>query len=185
MIWSWSRKKWRMKALHSVLLTSTLAISSFAQDAKTNAVPDQSKTNQSVITLLASAAEVSAPMVFTNGYLAQPERTELPAGGKAVFSFAATNAGDYLIKVLVDGEGEDSNSFYVNVDAQPEDPMMIWDFDVTSGYQERTVSWRGNGTPESNEIVPKKFKLTVGAHKLIIIGREPAGLKTISICPVE
>jgi hypothetical protein len=122
-------------------------------------------------------------MVLTDGYISQPERTELPAGGKAVFNFTITNAGTYVLKALVKGEGEDVNSFYVNIDAQPEDPMMICDFEVTNGFEERTVSWRGNGTPEADEIVPKKFNLTAGKHKLIIVGREPGQLKSISIRP--
>jgi hypothetical protein len=54
---------------------------------------------------------------------------------------------------------------------------------VTSGFEERTVSWRGKGTAESDEIVPKRFNLSAGAHKLIIVGREPAQLKSISIRP--
>jgi hypothetical protein len=88
-----------------------------------------------------------------------------------------------VVQALVNAPGEDANSFYVNVDAQPEDPLMIWDFEVTNGFEERTVSWRGNGTPESDEIAPKRFNLAAGAHKLILVGREPAQLKSITVRP--
>jgi hypothetical protein len=176
-------KNYRMKTASALLLTCSLAIPSFAQAAITNAppAPASNRVTRVTLTLPASAAVVSAPLILTNGCLSQPERTELPDGGKAVFNFTVTEAGNYVLQALVNAPGEDSNSFYVNMDAPPEDPAMIWDIDMTSGFEERTVSWRGNGTPESDEIVPKRFKLTAGAHKLIIVGREPAELKRITV----
>jgi hypothetical protein len=182
-------KNCRMKIFSALLLTCALAIPSFAQISTitvTSTAPPSPASNQvtqAALTLPASAAAVTAPLVLTNGCISQPEKTELPGGGKAVFSFTITNAGNYLIQAMVDAPGEDSNSFYVNVDAQPEDPMMIWDIEVTNGFEERTVSWRGNGDANSDEIVPKRFNLTAGAHKLIIVGREPTQLKSISIRP--
>ena len=124
----------------------------------------------------------TAPLVLTNGYIEQPEQTELPQGGKAILNFTLTNAGTYVITAIVNAESEDKNSFFLNIDAQPEDPMMIWDMDPTTGFEERTVSWRGNGDANNDEISPKKFTLSAGAHKLIVIGREPMQLKSISIC---
>ena len=181
------RKNRRMKILSPILLACALAAPSFAEDAKTNSTSEKSssaKGKQPVVTLSVSTAEVTAPLVLTNGCISQPEKTELPAGGKAVYNFTITNAGNYLIKAMVNAPEEDSNSLYVNIDAQPEDPAMIWDIvDVTSGFEERTVSWRGKGTPEQDEIVPKHFKLSAGAHKLIVVGREPAQWKSISILP--
>ena len=174
-----------MRIFSTVLLAWMLGISTFAQDSDTNAMPDQSsstnKTAKDTLTFPVSVGVVTAPLVLTNGYIEQPEQTELPEGGKAAYDFTITNAGNYLIQAMVDAPAEDSNSFYVNVDTQPEDPAMIWDIDPTTGFEERTVSWRGNGTPESDEIVPKRFNLTAGAHKLIIVGREPTKLKSITI----
>jgi hypothetical protein len=122
---------------------------------------------------------------LTNGCLSQPESTELPGGGKAVFSFTITNAGNYVIETTVNAPAEDSNSFYVNVDTPPQDPAMIWDIEVTSGFEKRTVNWRGKGDVDSDEFVPKRFTLSAGAHQLIIVGRESAAeLKSISLRPV-
>jgi hypothetical protein len=174
-----------MKTISALFLAGSVAISSFAQGTNTNAAPPppSNQVAQAALTLPASAAVVTAPLTFANGFVSQPDRTELPEGGKAVFNFTITNAGHYVLRALVNAPGEDANSFYVNVDAPPEDPAMIWDIDVTGGFEERTVSWRGNGTPESDEIAPKRFNLTAGAHKLIIIGREPAELKSITLQP--
>jgi len=175
-----------MKIFSPILLACVLAIPSFAQDAKTNAMPDQaSSTNKMgapVATFPASAGTITAPFVVTNGILSQPDMTELGDGGKAVYNFSITNAGNYLILGMVSAEDDTMNSFFVNVDAQPDD-MMIWDIDLTKGFEERTVNWRGNGAADSGEFVPKRFKLSAGAHKLIIVGREPAQLKSISIRP--
>ena len=175
-----------MKIFPLILLACVLAIPSFAQDAKTNAMPDQtSATNKMgapVAAFPVSAGVITAPFVVTNGILSQPETTELGDGGKAVYNFTITNAGNYLILGMVSAEEETMNSFFVNVDAQPDD-LMIWDIDLTKGFEERTVNWRGNGGADSGEFVPKRFKLSAGAHKLIIVGREPAQLKSISIRP--
>jgi hypothetical protein len=173
-----------MKISPALLLACTLTVPSFAWAA--TITPPTSVSNQMtqiVLTLPASAAVVSAPLVLTNGCLAQPESTELPGGGKAVFNFTITNAGNYVLQAVVNAPGEDANSFYVNVDAPPEDPAMIWDIEVTNGFEERTVNWRGKGDVDNDEFVPKRFNLTAGAHKLIIVGREPAQLKSISIRP--
>jgi hypothetical protein len=175
----------RIKISFSLLLACALVIPSFARAATTNAAPQPASNQvmQVVLMLPASAAVVSAPLILTNGCISQPETTELAGGGRAVFNFTVTNAGNYVVQALVDAPAEDSNSFYVNVDVPPKDPAMIWDIDVTSGFEERTVSWRGKGTAESDEIVPKRFNLSTGTHKLIIVGREPAELKSISIRP--
>jgi hypothetical protein len=180
-------KNGRMKTFSALLLGCVLAIPAPAQTPTTNAAaqPASNQVSQAALMLPLSAATVSAPLVLTNGCLSQPERTELPAGGKAVFNFTITNAGNYVIQTLVNAPGEDANSLYVNVDAPPEDPAMIWDIEVTGGFEERTVSWRGNGTPESDEFAPKRFTLSAGAHKLIIMGREPAELKRISLRPAN
>jgi hypothetical protein len=76
------------------------------------------------------------------------------------------------------------NSLYVNIDAQPTDPLMIWDIPVCSALTKATVSWRGNGSgdPASSQYVPKVFTLAAGTHRLIIVGREAnTTLGTITI----
>lgn len=173
-----------MKTFPLVLLVVALALPSFGEEAKTNvvtsAIPATNMIASSILTLPVSAAVVSAPFVLTNGILSQLEQTEVAEGGKAVFSFTLTNAGTYLIVGLANAAEESMNSFFVNMDAQPDD-VMIWDIDLTTGFEERTVNWRGNGSSESGEFVPKRFKLTAGEHKLTIVGREPTQLKSISI----
>jgi hypothetical protein len=79
-----------------------------------------------------------------------------------------------------------ANSFYVNIDAQPRDPTMIWDVAVSTGFTNQLVSWRGNGTYASDQYVPAVFNLTGGAHQLIVRGCE-AGVQLgqITITPYE
>ena len=178
-----------MKTSFALLLACTLPFASFAQEpaiTATNTATSPSASNQVTLLFLAlpfSSAVVSAPLVLTNGIISQPEQTELAGGGKAVFNFTITNEDDYVLRALVNAPAEDANSFYVNVDAPPEDPAMIWDIEMTNGFEQRTVSWRGKGDVDSDEFVPKRFKLSAGAHKLIIVGREPAQLKSVAICP--
>ena len=96
------------------------------------------------------------------------------SGGTAVYNFTITNAGNYEIQALVNAPNLNANSFYVNIDSQPQDPTMIWDImPLTSGFEQRIVSWRGNGSENNDQIVPKIFNLSAGPHQIIFVGREP------------
>jgi hypothetical protein len=65
-----------------------------------------------------------------------------------------------------------SNSLFVNIDGEPVSPTAIWDIPVTSGFEDRVVSWRGNGTVDANQFVPMVFELAAGNHTLVLLGRE-------------
>jgi hypothetical protein len=123
------------------------------------------------LTLQAPAGSLSPPFVVTNGYIYQPVSTDVTNGGQAVYNFTITNAGSYLIQTLVNAPTVSANSFYVNIDAEPQDPTMIWDVPITTGFEQRVVSWRGNGTDTNNQFLPKVFSLSVGTHQLVIVGR--------------
>jgi hypothetical protein len=172
-----------MNHLSSIILAGALAIPAFAQDAKTNAVAaDVQGSDQS---FPASAAVLTAPLVLTNDYFyLTGDQAEVTNGGKAVINFNITNAGDYVIETLVNADDESTNSFFVNVDAEPVDPDMIWDIEVTTGFEKRLINWRGNGDSSTDEFTPKRFKLDPGAHTLVIIGREPGTLlKSLTLRP--
>jgi hypothetical protein len=125
------------------------------------------------LTFQASNAVVTAPFVLTSGYISQSVQTTDPTtGGQAVFTFTITNTGDYIIQALVNAPNSANNSLFVNVDAQPSSPTMIWDIPVTSGFEQRIVSWRGNGTDVNNQFVPAVYNLSAGVHQFIIRGRE-------------
>lgn len=125
------------------------------------------------LTIEAESGVVSAPFCITNGYVYQPLRTSVTNGGRAIYAFAITNAGDYAIQALVKASSLRENSYYLNIDAEPQDPDMAWDIlPATVGFENRLVSWRGDGTAENNQGVPKYFSLTPGDHQLIIRGRE-------------
>ena len=123
--------------------------------------------------LPASATAYTAPFVLTNDALCQFVETTDPAlGGLAVFSFTLTNAGNYLVQALVNAPADANNSFFVNLDAEPQSPAMIWDIPVTAGFKQQVVSWRGAGTFDANQYVPKIFTLTAGVHQVYVRGRE-------------
>jgi hypothetical protein len=81
-------------------------------------------------------------------------------------------AGEYAIQAVVNASGEGSNSMYVNIDANPENPTMIWHVPVTSGLEAKVISWQGNGSFDNPEFVPAVFALSQGTHQLIVRGRE-------------
>jgi hypothetical protein len=145
----------------------------------TNSLPGPGET------IAATSGTVTAPFIVTNNDIYQPFQTIVVAvAGKAAYDFNIPSAGNYVIQTLVNAPTEAANSFFVNVDAEPQDPAMIWDIPVTSGYAARTVSWRGNGTPSTNQFVPKIFTLTQGSHQLIIRGREAdTRLRSLSLMP--
>ncbi|HEY5233520.1 MAG TPA: hypothetical protein VIK35_08315 [Verrucomicrobiae bacterium] len=176
-----------MKQFSAIILACALTIPALAQEAKTNAVAAAGIQPPGQL-FLASAAVVTAPIVLTNDYFylasAASDMAEVADGGKAVFNFTITNAGDYVVETLVNADDESTNSFFVNMDAQPTEPDMIWDIDVTSGFEKRIVNWRGSGDSGTDEFAPKRFKLEPGAHTLVIVGREPGTLlKSLTIRP--
>jgi len=134
------------------------------------------------LTMQASSATLSGAFALANGAISQSISTDVTTGGQAVFNFNLTNAGTYVIQALVNAPSIGENSFYLNIDGQPQDPVMTWDIPITTGFEQRLVSWRGAGTSEADQFAPKSFDLTTGAHQLIIIGREPnVQLQTLSL----
>ena len=130
--------------------------------------------------IAADSGALSAPFIATNGYVSQPSKTSLSAGGRAVYKFTVPEHGEYAVIFVVDTHT--GNSLYLNVDADPADPVMIWDVTVTQDFETRVASWRGGGSAGSNQFVPKYFLLSPGQHQLIIRGREAnTRFKTITI----
>lgn len=121
---------------------------------------------------LAQTGPVTPPFIITNGHVCQLIETTLDAAGRQVFSFSVTNEGIYLVQARVAAENGSANSFFVNIDAEATDPNSIWDIPVTQGFEERLVSWRGNGTFDNSQFAPKAFYLAAGTHQLIFRGRE-------------
>jgi hypothetical protein len=120
----------------------------------------------------AEFGQLSAPFQSEIGNVFQTSTTMEPAaGGRAAYSFEVTTPGEYTITAVLSAPDAESNSLFVNVDAEP-DGSMIWDIDPTSVMGERTVSWRGNGTAKANQFAPKYFSLAAGTHTLVIRGRE-------------
>jgi len=125
------------------------------------------------VVIEAESGAITSPFVGSGGVISQPSTTDLASGGRATYSFVVTNAGEYAIQAYVNGSSLTENSLYMNIDAEPQDPAMAWDIlPPTSGFEYRIVSWRGSGTADANEVVPKYFALTQGTHQLIIRGRE-------------
>ncbi|HKW29566.1 MAG TPA: choice-of-anchor D domain-containing protein [Verrucomicrobiae bacterium] len=108
------------------------------------------------------------------------------SSGTAVYNFTITNAGNYEIQALVNAPNVNANSFYVNIDSQPQDSTTIWDImPLTSGFEQRLVSWRGNGSENNDQIVPKTFNLGAGLHQIVFTGREPGtALASFTLIPV-
>jgi hypothetical protein len=113
-------------------------------------------------------------MVLSSGYISQPVDTQsnILASGRATYQFLVPETASYTIQALVNAPSIGSNSFFVNVDADPTDPVMIWDVTLTNGFESRFISWRGDGTSDADQFSPKAFDLSAGVHQLIILGRE-------------
>ena len=120
-----------------------------------------------VITIEAESGLISAPFVMTNGYIYQPIETGLTNGGRAVLEFTITNSGDYQIQARVNAPDGSTNSFFVSINAEPQDPASIWVFPPTSGFADCVVTL-GRAT---NSAGPTIFNLAEGAHQLILRGR--------------
>jgi len=133
------------------------------------------------LTFSATSGSITAPFVVNGTYISQPSQTTVTTGGRAAYTFTITNAGSYVIQGLLNAPSDAANSFYVNIDAEPQDPSMVWQIPLTSGFENRIVNWQGAGTYDNPQFVPKIFSLANGTHQLIIRGREAnTQLDTIS-----
>ncbi len=119
-----------------------------------------------------SSGSISGPFEIVDGVLSQPVTTYDGSGGSAVYSFRVSRGGDFLVKTTVSAGSGLENSCFVNIDAAPDVSTMIWDIEITSGFEERIVSWRGTGAEFSPEFKPKVFRLGEGQHLLFVLGRE-------------
>jgi hypothetical protein len=139
----------------------------------------------SSLTFPAGGGTISGPFTLADAVLSQSVETGLTNGGQAVYNFTIKNPGNYAIQVLVNAPRESRNSFFVNIDAPPEEPAMIFDIPQTSGFENHLVSWRGAGTASEDQFNPKTFYLAAGPHRLMIVGRDAGGqLKSFSIVPL-
>ncbi|NMC35485.1 hypothetical protein GYA49_00400 [Candidatus Beckwithbacteria bacterium] len=120
------------------------------------------------------SSSVEVPFVAVNDYVYQTNNTnQIKAGGKAEIMVFAPEDGYYQILALVKASSESSNSFYINIDHEPESDYMLWDIPVTGNtFANRYVSWRGDGDWQNSEFNPKIFGLAKGCHSLTIRGRE-------------
>ena len=117
------------------------------------------------LTIEAESGVISAPFTITNGYVYQPLQTGVTNGGRAVYEFTITNAGRYAILATVNASEASSNSFFVRIDGEPQDPASIWEFPAKPGFAEHVVAFRGNPLPTS-----QAYTLSQGKHQLIIRG---------------
>jgi hypothetical protein len=126
------------------------------------------------LTFAADSGTFTAPFIDNNGLLSQSVTTGVTNGGQAVYTFDLARTGNYEVSAMVIAPSQAQNSFYVNVDSMPTDPLMIWDVPICTNLTSQTVSWRGNGNgdPATDQYIPKAFALCAGTHQLFIIGRE-------------
>ncbi|MDB5039194.1 MAG: hypothetical protein JWQ35_2722, partial [Bacteriovoracaceae bacterium] len=107
------------------------------------------------ISLDASAGTIQAPLYLNSTGAIQQDKSASVIdinSGSATYSINIPVAGNYVLDVLVNAPNENSNSFWLNIDAQPLNPTMIWDVTaLTTGFETRTVSLRGNGTVTNNQ----------------------------------
>jgi hypothetical protein len=150
----------------SVTLNSNTSV--VAYFAKIDPVTLTLNTNQ--------ASSITDPFINISGSVFQYKTSATP--GRLQFDFSLPEGGDYSISGLVNAPSQGSNSFYINVDDEPDTKVETngWYIPTTGGYENRFVNWGGDfnyGVRDSNGIsVPKFFTLSSGSHKLIIKNRE-------------
>jgi hypothetical protein len=175
---------WNGVAAGSYSLTAQLVYDSSNTLASTPISVTVNPQPLSGLTFASTSGTISSPFTAANGFVSQTIASGVTNGGRAAYTFTVNSTGDYLISAIVNAPNTSANSFYVNVDAEPVDPTMSWDIPVTSGAASRTVAWRGNGTPDADQFVPKVFNLAQGTHQLIIRGEEAnTQLGSITISP--
>lgn len=138
------------------------------------------------LTFNADAGTITGPFTIdsVNHTITETTSVTTPgAGGQARYNVTIPTTGDYVVNATVNCPDGGSNSFWINFDSDPTDPLMIWDVvQFTTGFQQRFASWRGTGTFDQPQFTTKVWTLTAGTHQLVIFGREPnAQIQSITI----
>lgn len=110
-----------------------------------------------------------------NGSLRQLFDVDKPWNGfLATYRFNISQGGTYMIRTRVSAPSTERNSFFVNMGQEPigSSDAMVWDIPVTSGFEERIMTWRGSGSETNNQVNPLTFDLSPGTHNFYIRGRE-------------
>ena len=144
-------------------------------------------TSQPGMSFNSTEGTVLPPFVIGDTYISQPRETDLSTGGTAIYGFKIAEAGVYMVSAKINAPSGAANSLVVHVDGQPIDPVHIWDIGrLTTGFEDRNVSGRGNGTYDDNEFKPRPFSLSAGSHYLVFRGREAnLQLGAITIAPFD
>jgi hypothetical protein len=102
----------------------------------------------------------------------------IAATGPGTYTFTLAQAGSYTLTGNVIAPDDSSNSFFIDIDSDPANSTArIWDvLPFASTYAPRVISWRGNGTYDTDQFNPKTFNLAAGTHTLYIRAREAGTL---------
>lgn len=125
----------------------------------------------------------SANYIYQNSEVSQPDQ-----GGLALFGYNFTNDTTLTFSANLNAPNGASDSFWINVDTDPSnasdptDPGQVWDvIPDTSGFEDRGVGWRGNGTFSSPQFPTNQWSVTTGIHPVYLRGREAnAQIKTLT-----
>jgi len=125
---------------------------------------------EEAVVLSVESGKITAPFVVSNGFLWQLQSKVHGNPGRAVYHFALTSGGSYVLRALVNTSGEGPHSFLVNIDAEPDRTAMVWDVPRASGLTNQIVSWSSEVVPNQVRLPRKVFHLPAGEHDLIICG---------------
>lgn len=171
---------------YSLTARAVYNVGSTVTSAPVNITVTSNWPSSPALTFAATSGAITMPFIVAAGGIYQSAITGVTEGGRAAYTFTITNAGHYTLSARVDAPRDDANSLFVNIDAEPASPAMIWDIPVTAGPTDRTVSWRGNGTGDYNQFNPKVFTLGTGTHQLIVRGREAnCSLSAFTLAPYD
>ena len=131
------------------------------------------------LSFAANAGTIISPFVVNaDTTISQSTETLDPTtAGGAIYGFSIPTAGSYIVSMTV--LAPDGNSLFVNIDNEPTNPDMIWDFPNTATFASFPVTWRLTGG-----VNPQIWSLSAGVHRLIVRGRE-AGvtISNVTISP--
>lgn len=108
--------------------------------------------------------------------------------GLAVYTFEILTSSFYNIICSMIAPDDGHNSLFIGIDNPYFSDRMVWDIPVKTNWQPSVASWRGDGTWNKSEFVPKSWYLKSGPHTLYIGGREPNVLIssiTMSMCSAD
>ncbi len=119
------------------------------------------------VSIPATSGAITYPFEIDGKTVVQARDTSIETGGRAVYTFSITNAGDYLIWAALSGKPGKSTTLKISLGARAQPSSFLWQFEPSDTIRRQPVGSKKNARSYRDYCV---FSLPAGTHQLDVRG---------------